>query len=336
MCAMAYTIADIAKITGVSKATISRVINDKSEGVSEETKRRILKTIVEVGYRPNVHARGVAGIGSKMIGVIIPDITNPFFSQLVRGIDDYLSELGYTIFLCNSDNNLVKEEKYLLSFIDKRVAGIILATGIEDRNHLSKIKEFNIPIVLADRVVNTKFCDASVCVNNVSGAVSAMDYFIKNNKKYIAFIGGDSEVISTKQRLEGYKTALKQNERIVDDSLICMGDFSIGSGYEMTYELLSKESKVDAIFAACDMVAIGAIKAIKDLGKKVPEDIEIIGFDGIELSEIFEPNLSTVTQPIYEMAVETSKMLVGIIEKSIGGIRHIVVEPTLVLRDTTK
>ncbi|WP_053984613.1 LacI family DNA-binding transcriptional regulator [Niameybacter massiliensis] len=333
---MAYTIADIAKITGVSKATVSRVINNKSEGVSEETKKRILKTIKEVGYRPNVHARSVAGIGSKMIGVIIPDITNPFFPQLVRGIDDYLSELGYTIFLCNSDNDPLKEEKYLLSFIDKRVDGIILATGIGEGNGISKIKEFNIPIVLADRVVDRKFCDASVCVNNISGAISAMEYFIKNNKKSIAFLGGEREAISTKQRLEGYKIALEDNKIKVDNKLIRTGEFSVKAGYKMTYELLKESPQVDAIFAACDMVAIGSIKAIKALGKKVPEDIEIIGFDGIELSEIFEPSVSTVIQPIYEMAVEISKMLVGIIENSIGGIRHIVVEPTLELRNTTK
>lgn len=333
---MAYTIADIAKISGVSKATVSRVINNKTEGVGIETKERILKTIEELGYRPSMHARNVAGKGSKMVGVIVPDITNPFFPQLVRGIDDYLSELGYTIFLCNSDNDPIKEENYLLSFVDKRVDGIIIATGIENVESITKVKKYNIPIVFADRVFNTAVCDASVCVNNVSGAVSAVSYFIENNKKNIAFIGGNTKLVTTKQRLHGYKKAILESGREVREELILEGDFSIKSGYEMGCELIENNLEIDAIFAACDVLAIGAIKALKSKGKKIPQDIEVIGFDGIELGEIFEPALSTVSQPIYEMAIEISKMLVGVIEESIGGIRHIVVEPTLVLRDTTK
>ncbi len=333
---MNYTISDIAKICGVSKATVSRVINNKSEGVGADTKERILETIKELNYRPNVLARSIAGVESKMIGVVVPDITNPYFPQLVRGIDDYLSDLGYTIFLCNSDNDSEKEKRHLYSFVDKRVDGIILATGMDNMEILDIIKQYNIPIVCVDRVLNTSNIDASVSVNNINGAMSATLYLMDKGNQKIAFLGGKKEVVNTIERKKGYEKAFKLRNQPIDEHLMLFGDFTIDSGMEMAKKLMNYTEDIDALFVGGDVIAIGVIKYLKSIGKRIPEDIEIIGFDGIELGQVFDPNLSTVSQPIYEMATQISKMLIHRIEGTLGSMRHIVIEPELVLRETTR
>jgi LacI family transcriptional regulator len=331
-----YTISDIARIANVSKATVSRVINNKSEGVSEETAQRIRKIINELGYRPNTLARSIVNSKAKMLGLVIPDITNPFFPQLVRGIEDYANSCGYTVFLCNSDNDPKKEERYLLSLIDKRVDGVILASASSHSSILDQMNNYKIPFVIVDRPLNNESVDLCVYANNYNVVYAAVEHLIRSGHKRIAFLGGTKNVITTNERYEGYKNVIKDANIPLRKSLIRFGDYSIISGAEMVESLIENNTDFTAIMAGNDLIAIGAVKTLKKRGIRIPEDCEIIGFDGIEIAEIFDPSISTVVQPVYEIAVESAKLLLGKINGEITSPRKIIVEPTLVLRTTTR
>lgn len=332
---MRCTISDIARIAKVSKATVSRVINNKSEGVGFETAQRIRDIIDELGYRPNSLARSIVNSKAKMLGLVIPDITNPFFPNLVRGIEDYANSNGYTVFLCNTDNDPDKEEQYLLSLIDKRVDGIILASTSSQSSTLEQLNKYNIPFVLVDRPL-TNDIDLGVYANNYKGVYAAVEHLIKCGHTSIAFLGGTKKVITTNERFEGFRDALRDANITLDKSLIKFGDYSIASGITMMEKLIDEKAKFTAVMAGNDLIAIGAVKALRLQGIRIPEDCEIIGFDGIELTEIFDPSISTVVQPIYEIAIESAKLLIGKINGEITCSRKIIVEPTLVLRATTK
>lgn len=331
-----YSISDIAQICGVSKATVSRVINDKSDGVGEQTKQRIQKVIKELNYRPNNLARSVTTSKSGIIGLILPDIANLFYPTMVRGVNDYLSLHDYSMILCNSDYDSEKECAHLLSMVDKRVDGIILCSGISNEEFLAEFKEYNIPLVSIGRMFDNYLSDASIGGNNVKGALLAVRHLIHNGNSHIAYIDGNSGVSGTSQRHEGYRKGLKDAKLEYEKELVKFGDFSIEYGTGIVKEMIDNGVKFTAIMTGSDLIAIGAIKALIEKGFKVPEDIEVVGYDDIELARIFEPQLSTISKPHYAMATEAARMLLAIIDGTMGEMRHITVEPTLILRKTTK
>ena len=333
---MKYTISDIAEVAQVSKATVSRVINNKSQGVSAQTKERILKIINDIGYLPNTLARSMVLSKTKTLGLIIPDITNPFFPQMVRGIVHYANECGYTVFLCNADNDPKEEEKYVMSLIEKRVDGVILASSAEEgSSSLSSLKHYDVPVVQVDRIIEGNDAAHSVSVDNQSGFYCATKVFTERHHQNIAFLGGPKGVSTTAQRLSGYQSALEDAGLPFRKDLVYFGEYSIQSGIDMTEQMLSSGLPFTAIVGGCDLIAIGAVKALRKVGVAVPNSCEVIGFDGIELGEIFDPALSTVAQPIAEMAEEAAKLLIGIINGTIVSKRHIMIGPSLVLRETT-
>lgn len=334
---MKVTIADIAKMANVSKATVSRVINKKPEGVGRETRNRILKIVEESNFQPSMIARGLVTKKTKTLGLIIPDITNPFFPQLVRGAEDYSNKCGYSLFLCNSDKSIKKEQLYIKAFIEKSVDGVILTSNISKQNtHHELLKHNDIPIVLLDRYVEGTEYDAGVFLDNIKGAFTATDYFLRNGHKDIAFISGPRLVHTSINRLKGYKLAHEKNGIEIRDYLIREGDYRLDCGFEATEKLLDEGRKFTAVFAANDMMAIGAVKALKSRNVRIPEEVEVIGFDGIEISQILEPSLSTVAQPVYEMGTLGAKLLIRLIEGKRLQKKIITLEPQLILRETTR
>ncbi len=331
-----YSIADIAKICGVSKATVSRVINNKSAGVGEETKQRVLKIINELNYRPNTLARSIATSASNMIGLVVPDVCNVFFPVQIRSICDFFSERGYSVFLCNSDFDPQKEKAHLLSMVDKRVEGVILCSGVANNSYLSEFKKFNIPIVLMGRTFDRHLCDASISSDNKTGATEAVSHLIATGNRRIAYIDGTPGVSGAIQRHSGYKAALKNAGIPYDASIVFNGTFTIEYGAFVTRELLENHPDVTAVFTGSDLIGIGVLKSLEKAGKSIPESFEVIGFDGIEISEVYSPKLSTVSKPRHEMAAQAAAMLLNIITGDIGSIRHITVQPNLLLRETTK
>ncbi|MGB5822940.1 MAG: LacI family DNA-binding transcriptional regulator [Proteocatella sp.] len=334
---MKITINDIAKMAGVSKGTVSRVINNKAEGVGDEVRQRVKNIIDEVGYKPNQLARSIVTSKSKTIGLIIPDITNPFFPKLVRGIEDYAFSKDYTVFLCNSDENIKKEEYYLCNFIEKRVDGIILAPSRKSSTKLNQLlKDYDRPVAVVDRRVEGLTCDIFVSSDNFKGAYIGVSHLISQGYRRIAFFGGDKDLSNTKQRYEGYLTALSENDIKVDPDIVVYGRYTLHSGEALMEECLEKKTEFDAIFAACDLIAIGAIRVLKENAIKVPADIAVMGYDNIYISEFIEPPLTTVEQKIYEIASKVTQMLIAKIEGEKIEETEILIEPRLIIRETVR
>lgn len=323
------TMKDIAERVGVSKTTISMVINKKDSSISEETKKKIYDAIKETGYIPNSLARGLNTNKSGTIAVIIPDISNPFFSELSRAIEDTANKLGYNMILCNSDNNSEKENRYVQLLISKLIDGVILIPG-KDSSESAKLLELNgVPFVFVDRYIEEFEECPGIFFNNKQGIKYGIEYLYKKGKRKIALVSGPKDIIVNKKRIDGYKEIM-QKYNIYDESLIFQSEFTLEGGINITNNIIDTKKDIDAIFYSNDIMAIGGMKALKRRKYKIPNDIAIMGFDGIKLSKMVEPELTTIEQPIYNMGKEACKLVVDIInEKEIKN-NHIYFEPEII------
>ncbi|GHI00452.1 LacI family DNA-binding transcriptional regulator [Neobacillus kokaensis] len=302
------SIKDVASQAGVSVATVSRVLNSKGY-VSEDTRKKVEQAIAELNYKPNEVARSLFKKQSKTIGLIVPDITNPYFPELARAVEDTAAKLGYTVILCNSDGKTEKEQHYLDVLMQKYVDGIIVSSNtISER----QIKSLQIPFVSIDREISKDI--PTIVVENKKGAKLATQYLQNKGCMRIAHISGPLNVVNANERCEGYKEVVR-NEQWFNESYIGNGHFEMDSAIEATLELLQLHPEIDGIFAANDTMAIGAIKAVHKIGKRTPDDIAIVGFDGISLSKATTPELTTIEQPIYEMGEKAASMLIEFIEE---------------------
>lgn len=334
---MKITIKDIAKMANVSKGTVSRVINNKPEGVSEETRRRILDIIDEVGYVPNLNARSITVSETNTIGLIIPDVSNPFFSELARGVEDCSSKYGYTVFLCNSDMDLEKQKNYLTALFEKRVDGIILNTSgdFNDEKFRDKFNKLNIPVVLIDRKTKDIERYKGVFIDNEEAGYMATKFLISGGNKNIAYLAGPRSIDTSMKRLDGYDKALKEAGIKSNRDYVIFGDYTIKSGYERTLLLMEKQREIQAIFAGSDIIAIGVLKALKDMNISVPDEVEVIGIDNINISNLLTPSLTTVAQPIYEIGYKACEKLINFINnKSDKEDEYLPVK--LVIRNSTR
>ncbi len=304
--------------------------------MGEETRKRVQKVIQEMNYRPNVMARSVAVSHSQMIGVVVPDVSNFFYPRIIRGISDYLEKKDYSVIICNSDYNPEKEAKHLMSFVDRRVDGVILCSGYSNKSFLEDYRKYHVPLVLLGRTFDSSVSDASITGDNVKGAKKAASYLLRGGNRRIVYVEGKAEISGSKQRLTGYKEAMAENGIPFDEALVLYGDYSIAFGRRAAEELLQKKVKFDAVMTGSDLIAIGLVSGFLDAGVRIPEDIEVIGFDNIELAEVFRPALSTVSKPHYKMAQYLAEQMIRIIEGEETGLTHMVVEPTLKLRETTR
>ena len=332
---MKVTIEDIACLANVSKATVSRVMNDRP-GVSQATRKLVMAIIDEHGYNPNLLARGVSPSRTKTIGMIIPDIVNPFFPALVKSVETELSEKGYTVMLFNTDADFSREKRAIANCISKRVDGVIFASSLIDAREVKgMLSRYDVPCVYVDRGRIDPGKDACVFVDNVYGAYLAVNYLINNGHKKVAFIAGPKDISTSAERLRGYLDALEQHRLPYNRDLIQTGDYTLQGG-ETAAQVLLETEPFTALFAANDVMAIGAMKAIKAKGYDMPRDIEVIGFDNISICELTEPPLSTMDQPLKEMGIMAVKTIMTLIDGK--PIQHYAsrIEPRLILRGTTK
>ena len=332
---MKVTIEDIACIANVSKATVSRVLNDRP-GVSEATKKRVNAIIEEHGYNPNLLSRGVSPSRTRTIGMIIPDIMNPFFPALVKSVDTELSAQGYSIMLCNTDSDLVREKLAIANCISKRVDGVIFASSLIDAREVrNMLRRYNMPCVYVDRGAIDPVVDACAFVDNEYGAFVAVNCLLQNGHDHVAFISGPTGISTSKERLHGYLDALKQNGVELNRNLIYRGDFTLKSGEEAIETLLKTET-FTALFAANDVMAMGAIRALKAHGLRVPDDVEVIGFDNISMCEMTDPTLSTMEQPLQEMGVMAVRLILNLLAGKPVGHFSPRIRPRLILRNSTR
>ncbi|MCL4386427.1 MAG: LacI family transcriptional regulator [Actinobacteria bacterium] len=329
-------IKDVSTKAGVSTATVSRYINNNGF-ISKELRQKIDNAIKELGYYPNMVAKSLSKGYTKVIGIIIPDITNPFFPELVRGAFDFLIKKNYHLHLCNSDNDPKKEELFLRDFKAMWVDGVIIAPSDSENRDLGIFNEITFPKVIVDREVLGVDADL-IIINNKKGAYDAVSYLIQQGHKRIVYLGGSKYTLTAQKRHEGWGKAMIENG-FLTEGLEFWGEFNINSGYKMMNEALKKLNSIDAVFASNDLIALGAIRAIKEKKIKIPEEISIIGFDDIYVDKFLTPALTTIKQPIYEVGVKSAELLLErIAKKNKKDItkKRIIIEGSLVIRDSVK
>lgn len=328
------TMKDIANIVGVSKTTVSMVINKKDNNISEETKKKIFDVIKETGYIPNNVARGLNTKKSGSIAIIVPDISNPFFSELSRAVEDVANKLGYNVILCNSDNNASKEKKYVELLISKLIDGIILIPGEESEDSANLLKLNGIPFVFVDRYIDGFEDYPGIYFDNKQGVKCGVEYLYSRGKRNIVFVSGPQKINVNKQRIDGYKEVMTKYG-IYNESLIFESKFSLEGGIEVTNDILNKCEAVEAIFYCNDIMAIGGMKTLKRRECRIPEDIVIMGFDDITLSKMIEPELTTIQQPIYSMGEQACTIIIDIIKGKTIENTSIYFKPNIIIRGTT-
>ncbi len=329
------TLTDIAKRANVSKTTVSMVLNNKEINVSEATREKILQISNELNYIPNTVARSLSTKKTETLGVILPDIENPFFSEMVKAIEDTAEKLNYNVILCNSYNSTKKEEKYIKLLISKLVDGVIFISGGNSEKNLNILDDNKIPFVIVDRYIESSKKYSGIFCSNKEGIEIGIKYLYDKGKRNIAFVKGPSRLKISELRLKAYENITKKLG-IYNEALIFEDEFTIDGGIMSTEKILDTGIKIDAIFYSSDVMALGGMKFLLRNGYKIPRDISVLGYDNINISMFLEPELSTVAQPIYTMGQEACKLLVDIINGKVKEHKVIFLKPELIERDTVR
>lgn len=331
---MAVTIKDIAKAADVSVTTVSRVLNDKPD-VSPNTRENVLEKINELGYKPNSIARGLALQKTNTLGLIIPDISNPFFPDIARGVEDMANQKGYSVIFCNTDNEQKKEKEAIELMKEKQVDGILLSLSTTNEKELKNLRQVEYPIVQIDRKIpNINY--PSITIDNVKSAYTATKFLIENGHKKIAHITGDLETITGYQRLKGFKKAISEKNIKLNNAYIKDGDYSKRSGYDNMLALLKSNNPPSAVFIANDLMAVGAYQAVFEMNLSIPEDISIIGHDNIDVTKLVNPTLTTMAQPKYKLGKKAVQLLIAEIESNELSNEEIILNTNLINRNSIR
>ncbi len=327
------TIRDVAKLSGVSASTVSRVLN-KNGYVNQETEQKVKQAIQKLQYEPNAVARGLASKKTGTIALILPNITNPFFPELARAVEDVARAYGYTVLFGNSDDQGDKEKSYIEVLKQRYVDGIIFSSHTLQRDDVVRLRSNKIPFVVLDRAPVGEACSV-VRSNNLEGARMAVRHLLDRGSRKIAHIYGPQEILTAKERLRGYEETVKDFGWYTP-TLMVPGNFRLDGGMSAAKELMQRHPDVDGIFVGNDLMAVGVLKTLLRMGIKVPEQVAVCGFDGIHLTEAVEPEITTVAQPIYELGALATKLLI----QKVNGVdvenKVHELEVTLIPRDSTR
>ncbi len=329
------TIKDIAKAAGVSTATVSMILNKKDKNISQPTRERVLRIAKDINYIPNSMARSLVTSQTKTLGLILPDIVNPFFPEIARGAEDRAREAGYSIIICNTDDNVDQENKYIQMLTEKMVDGIILTHSANRNDEMSGLENSRIPIILIDRDYDSPNVLGKVLVDNSRASRDGVNYLIGKGYRRIAYIAGPLNTGTARDRLEGYRTALAENGIDYDERLVRVGEYRSKWGYEAAASLLDDGMDFEAIFCGNDAIAIGAMKRLRERGIAVPDDIAIMGFDDIYIASMVDPELTTIKQPNYSMGYEAVNMMIDSIQGNKIGKRNLILDTELVVRKSS-
>jgi LacI family transcriptional regulator len=309
----AASISDVARESGVSIFTVSAVVNNKSH-VGKNLRERVEAAIHKLNYRPNLIARSLIKQKTQTIGMIVPDIVNPFFPMVVRGAEDASQKHGYNLLLCNSDDSLAKEETAIELLLSKRVDGILLtkAAGELSASLQQMIKEMNIPFVLVMRTYPQLTKDAVVS-DDYQGAYEAVCHLARSGRRRIGLISGPLKISNAKERWRGFRDALEEKKLPYEPHLVVEGDYRIESGFRAGHALLSH--RPDGIYVANHLMTIGLLKAVDEMGLRCPEDFGLVSFDDYPWLGVFRPRLTTVELPKHQLGSEAAELLI----ERIGG-----------------
>jgi DNA-binding LacI/PurR family transcriptional regulator len=303
------TMKHIAAEAGVSLGTVSHVMSGNVH-VRSALRQRVMTAVRNLGYQPSLLARDLRRNKSSIIGMVIPDITNPFFPAVVRGVEDIAYQNSFRLILCNTDDDSGKEKSYLRELYSYHIAGLVLIPTVNSHVvDLAEVRASNVPVICLDRRP-TDWEGDSVTVDNVQGSFAATAHLTKLGHRTIALITGSQLLDTAAARLEGFRSAIRKAKLEVAPEYIQEGRYDRLSGYEKTRVLLQQRPRPTAIVCSNDLVAIGVLSGLKEAGLRCPEDVSVIGFDDIETCELTDPPLTTVFQPGYQMGAKGAALLI--------------------------
>ena len=328
------TMEDIAKEVGVSKMTVSKAFNNKPS-VSKKTREKILTVAEKLNYKHNMIAGSMRSKKTKTIGLIISDSSFSFFPDVIKGIEDCALQNGYALLLCNTGGDHNMEKKKIDLLLSKRVDGLILAASTfinkYDVDYLSTI---GTPFIYTIRIPINEKVDY-VANDNYHGAYMMVDYLVRTGSKKIHFFNMQSVSTSANKRLEGYKKALEKHGICYDENIVYGINHTIEAGYAHMKELLSYGEELKAVFCGCDIIAIGVMQAALDMGFKIPDDIRVASYDGIELAQYLQVPLTTVNQPKYDIGKKSVELLIKRINEPSKEPEAIIIKSELCIRKST-
>jgi LacI family transcriptional regulator len=314
---MATTVRDVARKAGVSAMTVSRVINGRA-GVSAETRTKIETAIAELDYTPSKIAIGLTSAKTQMLGMIVPDVSNPFFGPIVRGAEATARKAGYRLLLCNSESDLRLERDYVSDLVEHRVEGLIIApVGDASASHLRRLVERHFPVVLIDRRVAGLGCD-SVGLDNTDAAQRLIGHLIERGHRRIALVMDAADVSTARERLAGARRAFDAAGLVLDDNLVFRTSTDQVGGYRAAQQALAATPRPTAVFAVNNMTAVGVMQALRQAQVRVPEDMALVCFDDVQHLAIISPFLTVIDQPAEIMAQVAAQLLLERIAGSGG------------------
>lgn len=331
---MAASIKDVAREAGVSIATVSRVLNNV-DVVNEDTKKKVQEAIKKLNYRPNIVARSLKTQRTKTIGILVPDVSNQFYPEVVRGAEDVANIYDYNIILCNSDSDLEKEKEYIRVLKEKMVDGMLYMSSSLEGEILDLIDELELKTVLVETKVSGGKLP-SVTIDNKKAAYDATKYLLDRGNKKVAYIGLKKDrTNAVSRRYNGYEKAIKDAGMEVDPGLVYFGELKPADGYNGINVILENHD-IDAVFCASDEAAMGAINALRDKGLNCPEDVDVMGFNDVNMAAVFYPKLTTIAQPMYDMGSVGMRMLIKAVNNKPLEDNQYVLQYYLVERDSVK
>jgi len=331
------TIGDVAKAAKVSKTTVSRIINGNYAHTTEETRMRVLKAIKDLDYRPNALAKGLKSMRTNVIGIVLSNFKNPFWTTVLEGVEDTCQELGYNLMVCNSNEEAETEEEYIREFQMRQVDGIIINPTVKNPNLYKKLVETNFPLVVINRRIPNLETN-NVIMDNLKGAYTAVDHLIKTGRKKVAVIAYDNSLVSTwSERIEGYQLALLRNGYTIEDFLTLYLEQNSDKTKESIIAFLKNNPNIDALFSTNNMITLEILGAIKQLNLQIPDDLGIVSYDDTIWAQYLAPPLTTIRQPAYRMGQMAAEILIKTINEDKKQVPKatVVLEPELVIRDSS-
>ncbi|MAT96104.1 MAG: LacI family transcriptional regulator [Anaerolineaceae bacterium] len=327
------TIIDVAQEAGVSYSTVSRVVNNKSY-VKPETRAKVLQAMTRLGYQANLQARSLAGGRSNVIGLLVVDLTTQYVGELIRGIDEVLTANQYELMLYTTHRRKTKESAYVNMMARGLADGLLIVLPRDPEAYLTSLRQREFPYVLIDQF-GIDESDLTVTAANYDGGYAATRHLIELGHRRIGIITGWMDMVAARHRLDGYRAALAAHNIDYQENLVYEGDFTQSSGFHGANHLLNLAEPPTAIFASSDLVALGVMDAARSRNINIPADLSLIGFDDIPMSAVLIPQLTTVRQPLTDMGLCATQMLLALIQKPEEKQTSVILPTELIIREST-
>lgn len=325
---------DIAKHLNLSVATVSKAINGKGR-ISAETRQRVLSAIEELGYKPNEIARSLRRRTANTIGVIVPDLTNIFYSNVIKGVEKVAWENGYSVIVCNSDEDAEKESAYLQLLLQHQIAGLVIAMVGREVKQLDPYKKAGIPVVFFDNMPKTKDNFDVVTIDNVKASYELTQHLIDQGHQNIAFITGPLHQSTAYDRLQGYQQCMKHHALSIEDKWVSTGEFKFEHGYKVMKKWLADEDKPQAVLAANNFLLYGVMKAAREAGLNIPNDLAVACFDAHDETGLICPQITSVLQPDYDIGVIAGEIIMRKEKNKVTVYEKMILEPQMIIRESS-